>query len=49
MPVIPATQDAEVGRMAVQDWEKVDQTPISTNKLGSVGTHLYFQLCRRYG
>jgi hypothetical protein len=34
-PVIPATQDAETGRIKIcsQPWQKVSETPVSNNKL----------------
>jgi hypothetical protein len=40
MTVIPATQEVEIRRIIVRDqsWQKVSETPISTDKLGMVVT-----------
>jgi hypothetical protein len=38
MPIIPVTEEMEVGKIAVGDqpMQKVSETPISTNKLGMI-------------
>jgi hypothetical protein len=47
MPIIPATWDAEIGRITVpgQPWQKkVHKTPLSTEKSWACGMHLSLQL-----